>query len=88
MGESITAERAAKIEANRAAGRLCRGAHRSRAGCPTRATVGVRSESWTYLIGEGPRFERVLPMCRRHAKQSPEGFEGKNFRVLGHVVLS
>ena len=35
----------------------------------------------------GQRYERTMPMCLRHVRLNPEGFEGKNFRVLKHEKI-
>lgn len=79
MGYSITAEQAAKLAANRAAGRACKGGHRD---CAVRATRKVTSEAWTYKIGEGASHTSTLTLCGRHAKGYVAGFEGVNFRVV------
>lgn len=87
MGYSITAETASKLDKHRAEGRLCGGATSSRAGCTVRAQYRVTSTSWVNLIGLGPSTERTMPMCTRHAKASPVGFRGVNFRVESHEKI-
>ncbi len=73
MGQSVSAEVAAKVSANRVAGRLCKGPTRSSLGCPAPATrVIVVTEKGS---------KRELTMCTRHAKGFPVGFGGENFRV-------
>jgi hypothetical protein len=81
MGISISEEKHQKLEANRRAGRLCASGN-SRAGCSVRATKKVVQDSWIYRIGEGEVSRHEMPMCTRHARQFPVGFEGVNFRVL------
>lgn len=80
MGYSITAEQHERLCALEAEGRRCRMSTMRGAGCMTRATVAVTTESWSYRIGEGQSRVDTMPFCRRHAFRA--GDEGKNFRVL------
>lgn len=86
MGHSITEATHQKIEKNRREGRLCGGATRSRSGCTTRATFVKTSEVWTYKIGEGEPQVLDMPVCKRHAAQTPVGYAGVNFRVTAVVA--
>jgi hypothetical protein len=87
VGYSISAELHDKLEKNRRENRLCNGAARSRAGCSTRATTVVVTESWVYRIGEGKSTRHEVRMCTRHARQTPIGFSGVNFRVVDLVLI-
>lgn len=75
MGQSVTAEVAEKIEANRLAGRLCKG--------PTRSTLGCHEPATRVITVTEKGKPRELTMCTRHAKGFPVGFGGENFRVTG-----
>lgn len=61
MGYSVTTEVWARIERNRAAGRLCKGPTRSPAGCQTSASCVL------VLTPEDGSKTRELTMCARHA---------------------
>ena len=57
---------------------------RSPAGCSTKDTTKVVQDTWTYNIGQGEATRHEMEMCRRHARQVPAGYEGRNFRVIEH----
>jgi len=83
MGYDISQARYEKLERNRRDGRLCGGATMARAGCSIRATVKLTEETWIYRVGEGTPRITTMTVCTRHARQTPVGFEGVNFRVTG-----
>jgi hypothetical protein len=83
MGYSMTSEKADKINALAAEARRC-SMNNGRGGCATRATVMVVDQSFVYRLDEGAESVTEMPMCARHARQMPVGFEGVNFRVLDH----
>jgi hypothetical protein len=64
MGFTMSAELHAKLEANRAAGRLCGGATRSRAGCSQPAVVRVITADDLAGKTYGPTV-----LCRKHGQQ-------------------
>jgi hypothetical protein len=80
MGYDISHTKHARLEANRAAGRLCGGATMAPGGCSYRATVRHTEDFWTHKIGVGPKRTTHLTTCARHA--SPVGYRGVNFVVV------
>ena len=77
----VTEEQYKKWRMLKLEGRACAGPSRSRLGCMTRAVVEQGIESWQPGRSEGPCKDTWAPKCRRHARLTPVGYVGVNFRV-------
>lgn len=65
-------------------GRACQG-FGGRAGCQSRATIGLDVCRWISESDDGPGSREELIMCTRCVSNLPQ--LGKNYRVLGSRVL-